>query len=792
MSHKRPAIYASTCCTLALISVNKLLRLWLDESDDSSGIMQTLFWVPSLFTWDIVVYIGLAFVVLELLPVEPSSDAVFMSDGQEENSELPVNCLLSLNTLSCSLALVDTCLLLETGTFKRTKIYLILGSSMEYNEAWHFISSPGMWSIAIPQLAACLILQLLILMVQVRMYRYLRTVFFKEVNVYAHGKRLRLSSNGIQWKPIVKHWIYYQVLVMMFRPTAPWSIISQPSILNAVSQCLTTSPPLPTNNDPSTVTEITPDPTKQPQNFDLPRTVDISSKDFKHIVVVVLESARRDIFSGNPTKDIAKHLTDPEVVSTSQAFTFHDSNSPNVDTVLSPESGAVKTQRLNPTPFFQSLVEGGISAPFATSTSSYTIKSILSMMCGVYPLAVNYNLESIFATEHQCLPTLLRNITQSSGSASKSIELLQEKLYSLYQYGKRIAVDVDKMDRIVKDAIDSLGSDFFSAFIQPSDLQFDRQSKTMKKMGFDLIFGRDELKDFFSDHVEEANYFGYSDHEMLPAALRVVDHIKSRPDKRLFMTLLTSVNHHPWRIPASLESRYPTKTYSTVDPTLNGYLNTVSYTDSFIEDFMRQMDKRDMTKDTFFVIVGDHGVSMGEHNKYGVVGNVYEPAFKIPLLIYPGWKNMPMSLSGNWTNIDIMPTIMDIFGRSSELSNYDGQSMLRQYRSRMQVSLTSTGGGPIIVRQGDFKAVFPIKNMMKQGLADQIQESLNQNIDGELLFDLEEDPDERFSLVSEWRRLKLKSLALNPVFEWFDESRTFAHEWIRRNHVKYKYVKYEN
>ena len=65
------------------------------------------------------------------------------------------------------------------------------------------------------------------------------------------------------------------------------------------------------------------------------------------------------------------------------------------------ETGADITQ------FLRQLYSRSIKASACHEVLAYTIKSLLSILCGLYPLNANYNLESGFNIHQPCLPSLL-------------------------------------------------------------------------------------------------------------------------------------------------------------------------------------------------------------------------------------------------------------------------------------------------------------------------------------------------------------------------------------------------
>lgn len=92
------------------------------------------------------------------------------------------------------------------------------------------------------------------------------------------------------------------------------------------------------------------------------------------------------------------------------------------------------------------------------------------------------------------------------------------------------------------------------------------------------------------------------------------------------------------------------------------YKATISMADYYVGKLMEAMDRYDMWKDTAVIFTTDHGFHLGEK---GFMGKCYMPdfneTFHIPMTVYyPGVA--PKRISAVTQNVDLLPTMMDIFG----------------------------------------------------------------------------------------------------------------------------------
>jgi arylsulfatase A-like enzyme len=132
------------------------------------------------------------------------------------------------------------------------------------------------------------------------------------------------------------------------------------------------------------------------------------------------------------------------------------------------------------------------------------------------------------------------------------------------------------------------------------------------------------------------------------------------------------------------------------------YCGEISMVDAWIGNLLRQVDYMGLMEDTAIIFTTDHGFYFGEHDffgkmcfardpevesgpaKYGRVAGswarspLYEENVAIPLLIYvPGVK--PGVYSGLTSAVDLMPTVLDLFGQKAP-PPVEGRSLLPAMR----------------------------------------------------------------------------------------------------------------
>lgn len=368
------------------------------------------------------------------------------------------------------------------------------------------------------------------------------------------------------------------------------------------------------------------------------------SKGIKNVMIVFLESARRDLFP-------------------------LDSSSPWLQDILSERALSE-----NPiTPFFSRLVRRGLYFEHVRTVSTFTLKSMLGTFCSVIPMHTNHFTEWNRESYRKCLP-----------------QLLHENGWSTYH-------------------------------LQAGSSEWDHQRDHLFRMGFLEAVGVEEIEEgFIGKRILEkmetkVNYFGGDDMSLIGPMVEWML-AQSSQGKPFLLSTITNVNHDPYYWPADWPAYKFTR--RLVDMKVQRYLNTVRYTDAYLSVLVRTMRKRRLLDDTLLVIMGDHGMALGEHQRVGTNENAAECLTRIPLFFYsdnPEWRQQhpPRSIKKPATNLDVLPTILDMLNEDDKVPleiftrYYEGSSLVRNtQRSPIQVSLINPGAHAIALFEGPRKAVF--------------------------------------------------------------------------------------
>ncbi|CAF1137390.1 unnamed protein product [Adineta ricciae] len=391
----------------------------------------------------------------------------------------------------------------------------------------------------------------------------------------------------------------------------------------------------------------------------------ILKKPVQHVCLIILESVRAD------------------TVPLNQSF------AKAVRASFSSGTNAAKV-----TPFLNSLWENSVRTT-AWSTSSYTLKSLVSIFCGIYPLLGNFLKEIKYKDGfyEKCLPELLHDTFRTKSNQSK----------------------------------------FHSAIFTTARGDFDHQQQLFQQFQFDKIYDAADIYEK-EGYVPDVGMFGPEDTHILPLVWKWLDDsLAEAKPSRLFMSLLATGTHEPFTVPDDYYSR---EYQDFIDDIyVNSFLNALHISDRLVSDIIQGFKRRHIYDNTLFIIVSDHGYVFNDHGSQirGLLSNPLEPAFSVPLMFHNPHL-IAKSLTEQFSTMDILPTIMDILLSSTKsrkksmnrllsvsetrlqsiFSRYEGRSILRmpveQQAERLTFSLANPGGAFAIARQYPRKLSYDVTN----------------------------------------------------------------------------------
>ncbi|MEC7984314.1 MAG: sulfatase [Myxococcota bacterium] len=108
----------------------------------------------------------------------------------------------------------------------------------------------------------------------------------------------------------------------------------------------------------------------------------------------------------------------------------------------------------------------------------------------------------------------------------------------------------------------------------------------------------------------------------------------------------------------------------------NHYRDGVARMDKDIEKLIQAQKDRKRFDKTMWILVADHGESLGDHNELLHGASFYNSVINVPFIIKaPGFSGKKEKISALISHVDILPTILDYIG-ATQPSGIDGTSIM--------------------------------------------------------------------------------------------------------------------
>ncbi|WYZ43648.1 hypothetical protein EsH8_VII_000084 [Colletotrichum jinshuiense] len=510
----------------------------------------------------------------------------------------------------------------------------------------------------------------------------------------------------------------------------------------------------------------------------LPQLRKLKEAPIRHVICVVLESTRKDVF---PIKD--------DGINVARLRESWDGDE-------MPPDALDRLQTLTPIAKFltgdhddgfnhegrEEKSRGGLNFNDAYTTSTYTLKSLAGTLCGITPLVADFNLEYQHHIYQPCLPHIL--------SALNTIDNNDAHGFASYKWK--------------------------SSFMQSVTLDFDHFGGLMKKIGFpadgliDSEYLRSKSAKFGPVHLKNINYFGM---EEAPLEDYIRDQLESakKSNERVFITHVTSTSHHPYNMPESEE--YVPLGRGLDD--LSHYINAIGYDDRWLGKILDMLDELDVADETLLVLVGDHGLSIPENDVLATYYNPNVGSNHVPL-VFSHPKLPPITIDDAVSSQQILPTVLDLLIETESLSkpatqaardllhNYEGQSLIRPVHKAwldtanrdIRDSDSSTNSTSLEIANWHFTVINPGRAML--GVRDARHKSRRivipvlDNIEWHFT-DVTKDPREAEPVLGfDFTDfiVKIEKAHGEDVARWAEEAAFVARWWVEENSKRWRYGPY--
>jgi phosphoglycerol transferase len=200
-------------------------------------------------------------------------------------------------------------------------------------------------------------------------------------------------------------------------------------------------------------------------------------------------------------------------------------------------------------------------------------------------------------------------------------------------------------------------------FLYGGDANFDNMKGFAMANGFDHVL---DWNDGFLANKDDGTMWGKFDHIMFN---KLLDIANEKGDTPFMINFFTTTNHDPFKVPQSYESRIPQ--FETGKEKYIRAKRTMAYDDIVLSEFFKDAKSHDWYDNTIFIITADHGLNIHRDiPNHPLNGH-------IPFIIYSPMIDSPVESNKIVSQIDILPTLLDLMDEDQYLSHLYGNSALK-------------------------------------------------------------------------------------------------------------------
>ncbi|KAK7394032.1 hypothetical protein QQX98_013187 [Neonectria punicea] len=495
----------------------------------------------------------------------------------------------------------------------------------------------------------------------------------------------------------------------------------------------------------------------------------------KHVVFILMESLREELFPIRQGSDIHKSIlqfNDEDMREEVNAKLAH--LTPHIERLTGISGGFTDANGKSydaPELKWDDKTEegfGGINVVGGFTTATMSTKSFSANHCGAWPMPVEKFDEADTDSYQPCLPQVLGLLNEGKDLGTHASDDFREQPWH-------------------------------PALFESVTERYDRQEIFDQKIGFKHIVCKAELehdpKYNESDPFwKKVNYFGFAEPVLKP---HIRDYITNTTanNQRIYMSHFTSTTHHAWDTPDWFDTTDYLPTGGPVNwhKNFNKYLNTIRFHDAWMAELMQLFDDVGISNETLIVFAGDHGQAFKEdYYKTGTYEVPHVSNFRVPITFrHP---HLPrIQYEANATTISVLPTILDLLINSGSLNekdtrvasdlvqDYEGQSLIRPYkkshngRRAWNFGVINSGAGMLAVTSADapWRLVMPLGKVFEYTFTD-----------------LGNDPLE-LSPIASWSLDGLLDTVRNRVGDdaavWAEEAQAVARWWSLERQRLWKY-----
>jgi lipoteichoic acid synthase len=278
-----------------------------------------------------------------------------------------------------------------------------------------------------------------------------------------------------------------------------------------------------------------------------------------------------------------------------------------------------------------------------------------------------------------------------------------------------------------------------TVFFASTNNTIDNFDAVVRGFGYEEIYSSEVMD---REGYQVTNTFGYEEDIMLGPS---DEWLKENGNEPFLAQYFTGTGHHGYEC---VPNRYGYEHFSQ-DEELDRYHNCLRLLDHFLYNLFEQYKRLGLYENTIFVLYGDHGEGFGEHGREMHGDTIWEEGLWIPLIVHaPGWFENGERVGELSSQIDILPTVLDMLGYEVENGEYPGYSLLRPLPKERTLYFSCISSRKCLASlKGNEKYIYHYNNQPDE------------------LFDLSEDPLEQENLASERSKEELDQRR-QRLLEW--------------------------
>ena len=212
--------------------------------------------------------------------------------------------------------------------------------------------------------------------------------------------------------------------------------------------------------------------------------------------------------------------------------------------------------------------------------------------------------------------------------------------------------------------------------------------------------------------------------------------VDSHPGRPFFAFLNYFDVHDPYQPPPPFDTKYTGDVPDARDQKkryrrqINGYDGLVAYVDEQLGVLRRELERRDLARNTIIILTADHGEALGDHNEPQHGRNLHRPVLRVPLVVIDPAGSSPGRHVNNAVSIEQVPaTVAALLGLQHD-SPFTGDSLVQP--------VERVEGEPVLAELKRIGGALAAKSL----IASRWQYIWNARDGSEELYDLERDPQE--------------------------------------------------